>query len=51
MSDKKLERVSKDFAKTVRKIYPYSSMYNITKHLNNQLEELLYGIKKDKKKR
>lgn len=51
MPKRKQVYVCQEFEKTVRKMFPYSSMYKITKQLNSQLEELLYGFKKDKKKR
>lgn len=33
----------KDFERNLRKRFPYKSMYQITKELNDVLEKMIYG--------
>jgi hypothetical protein len=42
MKHEKQIRVYAPFASNCRRKYPYKSMYQITKELNNILEDLLY---------
>ena len=53
--DIKLAKISRKFERTVRKKYPFMSMYEITLELNKRYEELIYGAilneTKNKKKR
>jgi len=39
----KLERVYIPFAMNSRKLFPSKSMYQITKELNEMLEDIIYG--------
>lgn len=49
MNDRKLSRISTSFERSARKVYPYKSMYQITKELNKLLENVLYETKKKKR--
>lgn len=43
--DIKNGKISKQFEKNLRKLYPYRSLYKATKELNKVLEEMIYGVK------
>ena len=52
MSNAKSARIDKDFEKTVRMMFPFAkSLSHSLRILNTKLQDELYGVKDDKKKR
>lgn len=49
--DFKKAQIYTPFEENARKLFPFKSMYQITKELNIYLEEKLYGIQKPKKRK